>query len=310
MILPYYPGCTLKTTAVNFESPALASMEALGHGMTELPRWNCCGTVHSLADDDLMHHLAPVRNLVRVLEGGSDRVVTLCAMCFNTLKQANEVMAREGEKRDRINGFLDMGRDYNGEVAVLHLLEYLRDDVGFDHIANKVGRPLKGLRLAPYYGCLLLRPQGVGIDDIEAPAVMEDLVAALGGEAVNSPMKIECCGSYHTVDNIDPVVERCRTVVDASRAAGADALVVGCPLCFFNLDRRQGDVVARYRDFSTMPVFYFTQLMALALGLPEEVCGFEYHHIDPGEVLKRLREAADAGGPGGTDGAEGEVGSG
>ncbi len=132
MDLCYYPGCTLKTTAKNFETPAIASIENLGHKMIELPRWNCCGTVHSLAADDLMHHLASVRTLIRVLEAGTDKVVTLCAMCYNTLKQTNRIMLEDADKRDRINNFLDEERDYSGNVSVLHILEFLRDEVGFD----------------------------------------------------------------------------------------------------------------------------------------------------------------------------------
>ncbi len=285
MDLCYYPGCTLKTTAKNFETSALASIENLGHEMVELPRWNCCGTVHSLATDDLMHHLAPVRTLIRVMDTGADRVVTLCAMCYNTLKQTNKIILEESEKRDRINNFLDDERDYDGSVSVLHLLEFLRDEVGFDEIRNKVKRPLYGLKIAPYYGCLLLRPKGIGIDDIEAPKVMEDLIEALGGEVVESPYRIECCGSYHTVDNIEPVIERTKMIVGDSSARGADAIVVGCPLCFFNLDYRQKDVKARHKEFNSIPIFYFTQLLAIALDLEETICDFDEHFVDPRGLL-------------------------
>ena len=285
MELCYYPGCTLKTTAKNFEIPAIASMEKLGHKMVELPRWNCCGTVHSLAADDLMHQLAPVRTLIRIKETGANQVVTLCAMCYNTLKQANKIMLEEAEKRDRINNFLDEEKDYIGNVNVLHLLEFLRDEVGFDKIKEKVKRPLNGLKLSSYYGCLLLRPEGIGIDDIEAPHIIEDLIEALGGETVESPFKAECCGSYHTVDDIEPVIERTNMIIDASYTRGAEAIVVGCPLCFFNLDYRQRDTKERYKDFNSIPVFYFTQLLAIALGLDETICDFDEHYVDPRPML-------------------------
>lgn len=286
MKLSYYPGCTLKTTAKNFELPALAAMKELGFELVELPRWNCCGTVHSLASDDLMHHLAPVRVLIRVRDTGAKRVVTLCAMCYNTLKQANRVLLDNPDKKERINNFLDTEEDYHGDVTVLHLLEFLRDELGFDELKDKVKRPLEGLRLAPYYGCLLLRPEGIGIDDPEAPQVMEDLIEALGGEAVDSPYKIECCGSYHTVDDVEPVVERTRMIISASAERGADAMVVACPLCFFNLDYRQKNVMEKYRDFPSIPVLYFTQLQALALGLDEDVYHFDDHYVDPRKLLQ------------------------
>jgi heterodisulfide reductase subunit B len=285
MEICYYPGCTLKTTAKNFEIPALASIEHLGHKMIELPRWNCCGTVHSLADDDLMHQLAPVRILIRALEVGADKIVTLCAMCYNTLKQTNRIMLEDIDKRDRINNFLDEEKNYNGDVSVLHLLEFFRDEVGFEEIKKKVKKPLDGLKISPYYGCLLLRPEGIGIDDIEAPKIFEDFIVALGGEVIESPYKIECCGSYHTVDNIEPVVERTKMIIDASITRGAEAIIVGCPLCFFNLDYRQKDVKERYNKFNSLPIFYFTQLLAIALGLDEILCEFDEHFIDPRLVL-------------------------
>jgi len=285
MEICYYPGCTLKTTAKNFEIPAIASIEKLGHKMIELPRWNCCGTVHSLATDDLMHLLAPVRTLIRVLETRSDKVVTLCAMCYNTLKQTNRIILEDADKRERINNFLDEEKDYIGNVTVMHLLEFLRDEVGFNKIKDKIKRPLKGLKLSPYYGCLLLRPEGIGIDDIESPRIMEDLFEVLGGEVIESPFKIECCGSYHTVNDIEPVVERTKMIVEDSVLRGADAIVVGCPLCFFNLDYRQKDVKARYNDFNFKPIFYFTQLMAIALGLDEKICEFDEHFVDPRPLL-------------------------
>ena len=285
MDLYYYPGCTLKTTAKNFEIPALESIEKLGHKMIELPRWNCCGTVHSLAADDLIHQLAPVRTLIRISETGSDKVVTLCAMCYNTLKQTNKIMLEDAEKRDRINNFLDEEKDYSGNVTVLHLLEFLRDEVGFDVIKQRIKRPLNGLKLSPYYGCLLLRPEGIGIDDIETPRVIEDFIEALGGKAVESPFNNECCGSYHTVNDIEPVVERAKMIIDDMDNRGADGIVVGCPLCFFNLDYRQKDVKSSYNDFNFKPIFYFTQLLAIALGLDEKICDFDEHFVDPRPLL-------------------------
>jgi heterodisulfide reductase subunit B len=167
----------------------------------------------------------------------------------------------------------------------LHILEFLRDEVGFDEIKNKVERPLEGLKLLPYYGCLLLRPEGIGIDDIEAPRVMEEFIEALGGKAVESPFKIECCGSYHTVDDITPVIERTKIIIDDSRSRCAEAIVVGCPLCFFNLDYRQKNVEMKNRGFSRIPVLYFTQLLAISLGLGADVCDFDLNYVDPRPLL-------------------------
>jgi len=127
MNLSYYPGCTLKTKSKNLEDSAIASMAALGIDLVELPRWNCCGTVYSLADDDLVHHLAPIRNLIRAKEEGSNKVVTLCSFCYNIMKRANLLIKNDAEKRNTLNSFMDEEEDYEGEVEVVHLLEILRD---------------------------------------------------------------------------------------------------------------------------------------------------------------------------------------
>lgn len=131
MKVSYYPGCTLKTKARNLEDTALAALNVLGFELDELPRWNCCGAVTSLASDDLLHMLAPVRDLIRAKEQGSDKLVTICSMCYNTLARANLVMREDAVKRDALNQFMDEEPDYAGEVEVVHLLNFIRDEVGW-----------------------------------------------------------------------------------------------------------------------------------------------------------------------------------
>ena len=282
MEIPYFPGCTLKTAALNFEDSAVASAAALGIELVELPKWYCCGTVYSLASDDLIHQLAPIRTLLRVKEAGDDRVVTLCAMCYNTLKRANQLIREDEEKREKINSFMyEEETDYNGEVKVYHLLQLLRDDIGFEKIREKVRTRLKGLRVAPYYGCLLLRPPEAGLDDPEEPRVLEDLLRSTGAEVVDHPFKTECCGSYNTVDRVDLVADRTREIVGSAIKRGAELLVTSCPLCQFNLDNRQKDVAEAHSDFNGIPVLYFTQLLAVALGLDEKALRFDLNYIDP-----------------------------
>ncbi|MDP6065727.1 MAG: CoB--CoM heterodisulfide reductase iron-sulfur subunit B family protein [Alphaproteobacteria bacterium] len=286
MKISYYPGCTLKNHARNFEDSTLSSMTILGVEVEELTRWNCCGTVFSLATDDLMHHLAPVRNLIRAKEAGAEELATGCAMCYNTLKRSNERVRSDPESLDVINGFMNLEEvDYQGDVEVRHLLEFLRDRVGFDELEEKVERPLGGLRVASYYGCLLVRPREVAFDDVENPAIMEDLVVALGAEPVPFFLKTECCGAYLTVDKPEIVAERTYKILGNARNQGAEIVAVSCPLCAFNLDRRQAETLRLYPDFEGLPVVYFTQLMALALGCPETALRLDLHHIDPKPVL-------------------------
>ncbi len=287
MKIPYYPGCTVKTKAKNFESSALAAMAALGVEMVEMPRWTCCGTVYSLTTDDLVHHLAPIRNLLRVQEMGFDKVTTLCAMCYNTLKRANHLLQEDADKREKINDFMDEEEaTYEGGVRTLHLLEILRDEIGYRPLREKVRTPLTGLRVTPYYGCMLLRPPEVGLDAMEGPQIMEEVLGALGAEVVDDPMKTECCGSYHTVNAPDVVVERGYEILNSALKRGSDALALSCPLCDYNLDHRQREIAAEHNGFPGIPVFYFTQLLALSLGVDPEACRFDLHYVDPYPLLE------------------------
>jgi heterodisulfide reductase subunit B len=286
MRLAYYPGCTLKTRARNLEEPAMASMEALGVKLDELRRWNCCGAVYSLAEDDLIHKVAPVRNLIRVKEQGKKELVTLCAFCLNTLKRANLLMRENAETRNTINSFMDEEVDYGGEVKVLHLLEVLRDEIGWGTLAEKVKLPLRQLKVAPYYGCTLLRPKEVAIDDVENPTVLGDFLKALGASPVDFPESTTCCGSYQVVSNPDDIAQYARPILSSALSHGAEAIVVTCPLCEYNLGRGQKELAQKQSGFKEMPLFYFTQLLALALGLGPEVCHFELNHGQPESLLR------------------------
>ena len=286
MSLAYYPGCTLKTKARNLEDPAIASMEALGLKLEEIPRWNCCGAVYSLADDDLIHQVAPVRNLIRVKEQGKTQVVTLCSFCFNTLKRANLLMKQDAEKRNTLNSFMDEEIDYSGEVKVVHLLEVLRDEIGWEALAQKVKFPLRGLKVAPYYGCTLLRPREVAIDSVENPIILHELLDALGATPVDFPESTRCCGSYQIISDPGTISAYAWNILSSALSHGAEALVLSCPLCDYDLGQGQKELVKRRDEFKGMPLFYFTQLLALALGLEPQVCHFELNYGNPESLLR------------------------
>jgi len=286
MDLSYYPGCTLKTKGKNLEDSTIASMQALGINLVELPRWNCCGTVFSFADDDLIHHLAPIRNLIRAKEAGDSKVVALCSFCYNTLKRVNLLIKNDPEKRNTINSFMEEEIDYEGEVEPVHLLEILRDEVGWKNISEKVKIPLKGLRVAPYYGCTLLRPQEAAIDEVERPTLLRELLQALGAEVVDFPFATECCGSFQAVSNPDLVLDRAWEILSSALRWGAEALALSCPMCDFILGQKQQELAQRSREFKPTPTLYFTQLLALALGLEPETYRFELNYVDPLPLLR------------------------
>ncbi len=292
MKIAYFPGCTLKSTARNFERSAMECARTLRVEMVELPRWNCCGVASPLATDDLFHHLAPIPNLIRVqemrergeLEDGS-RVVALCSMCFNVLKRSNLLVRENPAHLKTINDFMYLEPDYDGTVEVVHLLQVLKD-VGFDRIKESVRKPLTDLRVVPYYGCMLLRPKEVGIDDPEDASIQEELLAALGADIVSSRYRMRCCGSYQTVRDREMVADTAFEILSRFRREGAEVVATGCPLCAFNLDERQREVTEKHPDFPRMPVLHFTQLMAVALGLGEEHCGFDLNSVDPRPLLR------------------------
>lgn len=287
MKLTYFPGCTLKNHAKNFEDSALCALDRLGIEVKELNRWNCCGTVFSLATDDLIHHVAPVRILIRAVEAGDSNLMTLCAMCYNTLKRANMRVKSDPENLAIINDLMYREKiKYQGNVEVNHLLKILKDKVTFKTIAEKVTKPLKNLKVASYYGCYLVRPREVAIDDPENPLIMDDLMATIGATPIDFPYKTECCGAYQTVDKIDLVISRTHQILTSARKQGADAVVVSCPLCAFNLDTRQKETLKKYPEFKTIPIFYFTQLMALAFGCPEKALLLDLNYIDPKPLLE------------------------
>jgi len=287
MKISYYPGCTLKSNAKNFEESTLCSLKILGVEVDELPRWNCCGTVFSLATDDLIHHVAPIRNLLRVKETNSNKMMTLCAMCYNTLKRANQRVKSDPESLEKINKFMyKEAIEYKGDVKIFHLLELLRDEIKFENISKKVVRPLKNLNIANYYGCMLVRPKEVGLDDVENPMVLENLITALGGEPVDFPYKTECCAAYQTVDKPEIVADRTYQILTSAKNLGAEVVSVSCPLCAFNLDHRQKITVQKYPEFKNIPILYFSQLMAVALGCSEKDLRLDLHYIDPKPILK------------------------
>jgi len=287
MGISYYPGCTLKLKAKNLEDSAMAAAAALDAEMQELPRWNCCGAVFSLADDNLLMHVAPVRDLIRVKEQGNDKVVTLCSMCYNTLARANNLVREDEEKRDTINRFMDEEPDYTGDVEVVHFLTWLRDDVGWDKVKAAVKKPLDGLKVAPYYGCTLTRPYDVAIDDQpENPAIMREFIEALGAECVEYTEQQTCCGSYQVLASPETALHDANKILGSAQGAGADVLALSCPLCEYNVGAQQRKLQENDPESPKVPTLYFTQLLAIALGLDEDALNLDLNQDAARELLK------------------------
>ena len=289
MGIPYFPGCTLSTKAKNFDQSGRAVAEALGLPLEELPDWQCCGATFPLATDNSMALIGPTRILIQAEQQG-DRVATLCAICYNVLKRTAVALREHPEHQERINWFVSTdattaGLNYQGKVKVVHLLEMMRDDLGWEALKQRVAsaaergaNKVRGLKIAPYYGCLLLRPPGeMMLDDPEAPTLMSDFLRAMGAEPVEFAFQSECCGSYLAASKPDVSQALSATILQQAARAGAQALVTACPLCQYNLDKRAGSERAGAR----LPVLYFTQLLAVALGLPQAAWALDGHYIKP-----------------------------
>jgi heterodisulfide reductase subunit B2 len=294
MKISYYPGCTLKTKAKNLDRAATASLEALGVEVHEINRWNCCGAVHSLTADDLIHQVGPVRNLVRAKEQGATRLVTLCAMCYNTLARANLIMKNDQVKRDTINRFMDEEVDYAGEVEVVHYLSFLQEAIGWEALRQRVKVPLTDMRIAPYYGCTLHRPAEVGIEPFGSFTLMTGMFEALGATVVPFSAADKCCGSYQVLGSPAGTNSAAAAIVNLASDAGIEALATSCPLCEYNLGKQQPQMLATGRIDKNIPTYYFTQLLAVALGLDEKLCHFELNDKISIELLQSKKCLAAA----------------
>ncbi|MBU1567904.1 MAG: CoB--CoM heterodisulfide reductase iron-sulfur subunit B family protein [Proteobacteria bacterium] len=294
MKISYYPGCTLKTKAKNLDRAAIASLEAMGIEVIEIERWNCCGAVHSLTADDLIHQVGPVRNLVRAKEQGADRLVTLCSMCYNTLARANQIMKKDAVKRDTINRFMDEEIDYAGEVEVVHYLTFLQEAVGWEALRQRVKVPLTDLQIAPYYGCTLHRPAEVGIEPFGSFTLMTRMLEVLGATVRPFSSADKCCGSYQVLGALAGENSAAAAILNHAAVAGIEALVTSCPLCEYNLGKQQPQMLEAGRIKKNIPTYYFTQLLAVALGLDVEICHFELNDKNSAELLRSKKCLAAA----------------
>ena len=258
MVYSYYPGCTLKNKAQDLDRYARLSAQALGITLEEIENWQCCGGVYPMAKDEIATKLSSVRALADAKAHGRD-LITLCSACHNVLKQVNNDMLTDEDICTRANNYLKLDEEYHGETKVVHYLEMLRDVVGFDTLKSKVVNPLTGKKIGAYYGCLLLRPSSVlAFDDPEDPTILEDFLRALGAEPVVYPYRNECCGGYIRLKDGGLSENMCARITESARGFQAECLVTACPLCKYNLSKG-----------GTLPVHYFTELLAQALGVKE-----------------------------------------
>jgi heterodisulfide reductase subunit B len=282
----YYPGCTLHEKARELSDGAVAACKALGIELVELPSWTCCGAAYPLASDNIIGMVGAARILSNARKQ-SDKITTLCSFCYNVLKRVNNTIQSDDEKRKKINAYLDLADTpegiYKGEVKVLHMIELLQE-YGFENVRKKVIKPFN-MKIAPYYGCQLLRPEKeLHFDIADNPGIFDRLLESMGAKPVDFPYKTECCGSYHILRE-PALAYRCsHNIIDSAAKNGADAIATTCPLCYFNIETEQQKVLAAFPGLSPMPVFYFTELLCKALDVK---CEGARHAVDVSEFHSR-----------------------
>ena len=282
----YYPGCSGLGTSREYDISTRAVCAALGLKLVDIPDWSCCGSSPAHMVDHFFSAALAARNLELVKTMGMDTAVTPCPSCLTNLKTATHRM-KGSAFREKVNHLLD--KPHNDSVTTLSVLQLLVESTGVEAIAAMVRRPLKGIRLVPYYGCIMNRPPEImAFDDPENPMAMDHIITALGAETVSFPLKVECCGASYGVTRKDIVARLSGRLLACAGELGAEAMVVACPMCQMNLDLRQEQVRQATGVNFRMPVLYFTQLMGFALGLPDEDLGLDKLCVSPLPLLSKV----------------------
>lgn len=288
----YYPGCSAESTARDMHQSVLAVAGALGIELAEPEGWTCCGATAGHQTDRLLAVSLPAATLAKVKDMGMDVVVN-CAACYNRMKVANHEISTQPGTRQSVREAL--GRDYDGSVKVRHFMEILLEDVGLPAIGKAVRKPLRGLKVACYYGCLLVRPPKiVAFDDPENPTFLDRLVAAMGGESLDWPCKVDCCGGSLSLTRTDVLVKLTDSLLGMAAGAGADCVAVSCPMCQISLDLRQQDIKKATGNDYRMPIVYITQLLGLSLGIDGGELGLNKLMVSASDVLEKMEAPSHA----------------
>jgi heterodisulfide reductase subunit B len=283
----YYPGCSLHTSAKEFDMSTKVVMQALGFELEELKDWSCCGgSIAGGVNHDLGMALA-ARNVVLAQQQNQDLLAS-CSGCYNKSSKANRALENLTE-RSKITAVLEtMGMTIpDHQIKVRSVVDVLANDID---ISPYIKRPLSGLKVACYYGCLLTRPEDVtGWDSPMYPMAMDNLAKTCGAEVVDFRSKTKCCGGPILIPQQKVAYELTKNLLDEAQSLGADCIVLACPLCSTNLEMRQPDIEKQYNVNYSLPILYITELIGLALGINPKKLGLDKHLVSPKSVIKKLK---------------------
>ena len=291
----YYPGCSLEAGSAAYDVSVRAVMDQLGLQLDELDDWNCCGATEYFSQDELVATSVIARNLALV-EPGHDQLVAPCAACYLNLKKTDHLMSEHADMKDKVGQALAAGGlKYDpGRVRIRHLLDVLYADVGEEAMKAKVVQPLTGLRIAPYYGCQIVRPLN-GFDDPEYPMKMDEMFTWLGAEVVDYPVKAHCCGGHMTQISEDQAFELIRRLLQSAQDYKADVILCMCPMCQLNMDAYQGRVNSTFDTKFKLPIIFFTQLLGVALGIDMKNLGFGKELVAAEPVIRAKLDGQPVG---------------
>jgi heterodisulfide reductase subunit B2 len=284
----YFPGCSLEKIAISYHLSALETTEKLGIKLKELEDWNCCGATAYFHVDELLAYTLTARNLAMAEKAG-DVVVAPCSACYKNMYFTNKHLHEDPDLAEHINDALaEDNLTATGKMSVKHLIDVFSQDVGPAEIKSKVVYPLKGLRVAAYYGCQILRPKK-DHEDVEQPQYFEDLMAAIGADPVDFPLKLTCCGGSLLISSRPAAYSMIRNLLYDAQRAQADVIATACPLCQVNLECYQQQVNQEFGTNFSIPVVYFTQLIGLALGVTPKKLGFGKEFLTPKKAIDAIK---------------------
>lgn len=288
MTFGYYPGCSLHATAKEYSMSMQAVCNVLNVKLNEVEDWNCCGATPAHTTKEELGIALPYANLVNASKQGLENIVAPCAACYNRLKVADHEVHYSEKLKERMNEVV--GDVANKDMRIINVIEFFKDVLGLDAVKAVIKKPLKDLKVACYYGCLLVRPNEIlKYDDAEDPTSMDELVKTLGGTPVQWGYKTECCGGSHAFPETDIVLGLAKKIFQSAQTNGADLITVACPLCHVNLDMRQAQINKKYGTNFTIPVLYITQLLGLALDVPVKELGLTSHFVNPLKVIEKIQ---------------------
>jgi heterodisulfide reductase subunit B2 len=282
----YYPGCSLEATGRPYEESVAAVSKALGIELVELEDWNCCGATAYMSINEALSFSLSARNLCQAKKIGNT-LVTACSACYTNLRKTESYLAEFPELKGKVNTALaEAGLNYDGGIVTKHFLQTVVEDVGLDRVKSFVTHPLKGLRVAPYYGCQIARPYGIE-DSADNPTMMDKLLLTLGATPTYYPMKTVCCGGSLMGIRKEVALRLCRNILLCAQQYEAQCIAVTCPLCQMNLDAFQSAINKTYGTSFNVPIIYFTQLMGVAFGLESKGLGLNDCIVSASEVTAK-----------------------